>query len=348
MSHKVRLRLLAEEIIAAGQQSRYRAFPAMERLSDGDLLLAYRDGRDHHATCDGAVLTVRSHDNGRTWDDPIAVVADPGWDCTTVHGMTQLHDGSIILYVWKSRWLGVPFDQSRREAHIFLARSLDGGRTWQPLEPAPEVPFLTHVGWRTPYGRVHEGADGTLLMPFYGFHHDRSDVWSSVVLFSPDEGQAWPEYAVVASDSEHERKYRETDLVRLPNGHLLAVIREETPPYPFHRSYSTDDGRTWSRPERIGLQGQGPCILRLGSGSILLTFRDRQDPKHIGLAAAVSSDGGQTWEHQGLFYDAGGVWQCCYSSSVLLPDDRVFCAFHTGYIDGNSEIRSLIFEEVET
>ncbi|MBI3943940.1 MAG: exo-alpha-sialidase [Chloroflexi bacterium] len=346
MKGKPAFHVQAEGVIVSGRQPRYRAFPALEQLANGDLLLAYRDGRDHHATCDGAILTVRSRDQGHTWDDPIAVVADPGWDCTTVHGMTQLSDGTCILYVWKSRWLGEPFDQSRRVAHLFLARSPDGGQTWQPLEPAPEVPFLTDVGWRTPYGRIHKLSSGALLMPFYGFHRDRPEAWSSVILFSYDWGQTWPDYTIVASDPGQDRKYRETDMVRLPDGRFFAVIREETPPYPLYRSYSGDDGRTWSLPERVGLMGQGPSLVALASGAILLTYRDRQDAGHIGLAGAVSYDAGQTWDYLGRFYDAGEVWQCCYSSIVQLPDGRVFCAFHTGYLNGNSEIRGLYLEEV--
>ena len=59
-----------ETIIAAGPPRRHRAFPTGVRLPDGDILVGFRVGSDHHMTHDGAFYITRSSDGGRRWTPP--------------------------------------------------------------------------------------------------------------------------------------------------------------------------------------------------------------------------------------------------------------------------------------
>ena len=83
-----------------------------------------------------------------------------------------------------------------------------------------------------------------------------------------------------------------TDLALLPNGSVLSVMRFDSgdgenckgcsagcrgPCRPYHRSLSTDRGRTWSRPtplyttDKLPMGCARPRLLQLSSGPLLLT-----------------------------------------------------------------------------
>ena len=99
--------------------------------------------------------------------------------------------------------------------------------------------------------------------------------FSSAIIRSPDGGQSW-EFVTAFHPWEHrqvygpgdrpvDEGYGEADLVLLPNGDLLCVMR--TGSYaPMFQSRSTDGGHTWSTPENTGWQGVKPRLEVLPNG----------------------------------------------------------------------------------
>ena len=128
------------------------------------------------------------------------------------------------------------------------------------------------------YGRVQELADGRLMVPFYGTPADRRDEAQrlSAVVFSRDGGQSWPEYTMLCADQADAIRPSETDLLPLSDGRYLAIMRANARNR-LYRSYSADEGQTWTEPESTDMPGQSPALLRLESGAILCAYRDRTE-----------------------------------------------------------------------
>ena len=133
--------------------------------------------------------------------------------------------------------------------------------------------------------------------------------------------------------------------VRLGDGRLLAVARANGRRW-LYRSWSADDGLTWSELEPTAMPGQSPALLALESGAILCAYRERTADA-FGLGCAVSRDGGATWQILGSLY-AGASADCAYPSLVQLPGRKVCCVFYTSpqqTADGpNTEIRGLVIQ----
>ena len=126
-----RFNKVGKTVVARGPKTspgRNRAFPALERLQNGDLLVAYREGTDHWQTPDGTVRLVRSKDAGKTWREPTTVVEQyPDWDCGTHQGLAQLSNGTILLPFTRFR-AGKPSGRGRlTEQDIWVMKSTDDG-----------------------------------------------------------------------------------------------------------------------------------------------------------------------------------------------------------------------------
>lgn len=148
---------------------------AMLRMSDGRLMVAFETYKefDDPAPWSSRSVVMTSVDDGRTWQPPQIVAADPEqfvfyWD-QHVH---QLQDGTVIDMPW--------VDDRRKpsRSEIFLVRSVDGGRTWAKPEP---------TGISGQYSTVVELADGRLLLLYV----QRTGEPSIRIRKSNDGGRSW-------------------------------------------------------------------------------------------------------------------------------------------------------------
>ena len=121
------------------------------------------------------------------------------------------------------------------------------------------------------------------------------EAWAMAVTFSADGGRTFPDVSVVASNPAEHRLFNETDILRLRDGRFLAVLREGTPPHWSHKSYSADDGKTWTPYEQVNFKGQCPCLVQLRSGAVLCAFRDMEPGRPgMSMSVSVSDDAGTT------------------------------------------------------
>jgi hypothetical protein len=343
------LEVIGEVTVAAGPGAAHRAWPSLERTADGDLVVAYKVGPDHHGTDDGAIWVARSEDGGLTWPLRRPVVAEPGWDVFTHHGLTRLRDGCLLLHRVRARHLDADVAGAAGEGAFFargaFIRSQDGGRTWLPHGPDLRMPFISATGRGFCYGKVQELAGGRLIVPFYGTPAERTDELQRVlaIVRSDDGGRSWREHSFISPDPSSPLRPSETDLLRLGDGRLLAVVRANATKR-LYRSWSADDGLSWSGLEPTPMPGQSPALLMLDSGAILCAYRQRTG-EALGLGCAVSRDAGASWQVLDSLY-AGDSGDCAYPSLVRLPGGTVYCVFYTSpqqTADGpNSEIRGLI------
>lgn len=354
--------ILEEVVIAGGKIKRHRSLPGAQCLRDGEVLVAFRSGTDKFVTDDGAVMLVRSMDNGRTWSDPLALLAEPGWDCHGSGRLVQLDNETLLMLVGKARWLRDQIDtidvlqthatvhpagtmpstgrggETRREFLCHVIRSRDGGHTWSGLGPSIKL----FQAWTEPYARrAVKLSDGRLMIGFHG--SDRIDTPTcSGVAFSQDSGETWADFVPIARAPEIH--FYEVELLKLASGAILALIRTNYPaPYDCYQSISFDEGSTWTPPQRTGFSGHCPFLLSLNPSTILCAYRDLA-PGRPGVSVSVSHDDGRSWSWVGQLYKAPNL-DCAFPSLLRLSNGQLFCVFYTSFVDGNSEIHGLFLED---
>ena len=254
-------------------------FPVLAQTPTGDPIAVLRGGAGHLGI-DGRIEIIRSADAGVTWTPPAVIADSDRDDRNPAFGLSN--QGTLILsyhcqgnYDAKGVYLREGASPDRVDAMV--TRSHDGGLTWEKPFPLG-VDSLQHG---SPYGKIVALADGTLLMPVYyktGSHIARSR----------DDGATWGDPSLLHANMN------ETALLALPNGDVLAVLREEGSVQALHVSRSSDGGYTWSPAAQLTVPRQHPAdLLLLSNGAILLTYGNRNPPYRI--EGRVSRDGGQSW-----------------------------------------------------
>lgn len=261
-------------------------------------LFKFRDGR----LCAGGQV---SADGGRTWEPG----PSPGV------GACELSDGEVINPGFQTKKL------EEGVFEVYMGRSTDGGRTFSGDRARLLIPQAT--GGTGDDGKYYEGPpvdhaivelhDGSLLMGMYG--HFKTDTvlcpafppewklykYRTWVMRSTDRGWTWHYWATVAYDPEVGcESFCEPDLLLLPDGELLCFMRTGGSTLnditPLYISRSSDDGRTWSKPEPIADRGVWPNACRMHDGTLVVTY-GRPDNW-----LAFSLDDGRTWTGHLCFY----------------------------------------------
>jgi len=267
-------------------------FPVLALSNDGVVVAALRGGAGHIGRA-GRMETVRSLDGGQTWTPPDLIADSEDDDRNPAFGVSA--QGTLILlyhrqhnYDADGNYLGGVRISDRKPVALMATRSFDSGLTW-------EEPFhlsIDSLPTGSPYGKIISLSDETLIAPIYN-----SQAWadrnsgqqfdSSYTARSQDDGRTWGEVTLIA------HHMNETGLVALPDGNLLAVMRDDEG-QSLHSARSQDGGLTWTPPAQITQSRQHPAdLVLLSSGDLLLTYGNRNPPHRI--EGRVSRDGGRSW-----------------------------------------------------
>ena len=150
-------------------------------------------------------------------------------------------------------------------------------------------------------GNILQLNDGRIFTTVYGkFAGDEDLTLRIFTVVSEDRGFTWRYLSTVAGPEdvlETPKKPRpsESNTVRLVDGRLMCVYRVGSS-LEFRKSYSADEGATWTKPERMdGVWSVEPQVVRLENGLILLSGG------RPGLFLWVCADGdGVAWERINL------------------------------------------------
>jgi hypothetical protein len=158
---------------------------------------------------------------------------------------------------------------------------------------------------------------------------------SQILITSRDNGETWGNERVLSTLMD------EAALLRCKNGKWLATLRtasklSEMRFLPgggggFLQLFkSMDEGKSWSEPIQISVNGQAPSnLLELKDGNILLTYGSRTEGL-FGVIARLSKDAGESWSKPYTLISVPNEVDCGYPSSVQLEDGTIVTAYYMG------------------
>ncbi|MFN0171138.1 MAG: sialidase family protein [Bryobacteraceae bacterium] len=299
-------------------------FPVLIRLSNGEALAVLRGGAPHVGV-KGRLDLVSSKDGGQTWSKPWVAIDEQYDDRNPAFG--QLKDGTILLgYVIAKGYdaSGLKFTGARKDRvfeGVYLIRSRDNGKTWsKPSRDETIYKFYAGSGHVSPYGKIVQLKDGTVLMTVYfEFFDGRQN--ESYLFRSKDNGKTWGSPALMG------KHYNETAIQILPDGRLLAAMRSE-PGGHLAVTESNDQGKTWSAPVQVTKDSEHPAdLIVLKDGRILMTYGERNAPR--GVHAMISKDG-RSWDKTKdivLANDAPNT-DCGYPSSIEVAPGKILTMYY--------------------
>jgi hypothetical protein len=189
-------------------------------------------------------------------------------------------------------------------------------------------------------------SDGSLLGVMYGYFKTDTVLcptfdpewklykYRTLVVRSTDRGRTWDYWATVAYDPEVGlESFCEADLLVLPDGEVLCFMRTGGSGglhTPLYLARSSDDGKTWSKPEPIADRGVWPSACRMESGVVVVTY-GRPDNW-----LAFSLDDGRTWQGHFCFYQGPTT---SYNSLAEVEPGRLIVVYDRASLgpDGNQE-----------
>ena len=248
---------------------------------------------------DGTVLCddKRSTDGGRTWQ-----TGTGGFGV----GGEELRDGRLLGLEY--RCLPIRDETGFYAVPRFL--SADSGRRFTRDQVRVHVPeakaAMGHALHRGPLfmRSIVERRDGSLIALMAGWFksdealcpYGRGRPYSrTYVCESSDGGANWRYLSTIGYELLGSEGYNEGSMRRLPSGEILAVLRTgnendvNCQDNPIMWSVSRDEGRTWSRPARTGVDGAFPGLAVLSDGRVVMSYG------RPGAMLVFSADGGRTW-----------------------------------------------------
>lgn len=296
-------------------------WPTLFKLKDGSIAAVCRAGAPHVGV-NSRLEFIRSTDGGKSWKQSTAVPAIKGIDIRgSSSGVTA--DGTIVVAYWECDWFtSGKFDISKYEWETFYIYSTDNGKTW-----SKKIKMQIEKVKPVIYGRILAIDDKLSIMSIYGYLNGKAmadEHCCSMLLRSTDNGKTWGDLSVIAGG------FNETTLMNMPDGRMLAIMRQEGRAIGVWQSESTDLGRTWSKPVQLTKAHQHPADLTLlKSGKLLLTYGNRIGDLVAG--GMLSKDYGKTWDKKNRFIVEretlvlkGKTWgDCGYPSTVQLEDGTI-------------------------
>ncbi len=332
-------------------------------LRDGRILFAYTHFYGEHGGDNAAAhIAARiSSDEGKTWAQQDRIlVENQGEENVMSVSLLRLKDADgsdnriALFYVIKNGF---------HDCRLRMSTSTDEGETWS--EPVLTIPAPGY--FVTNNDRVVQLSSGRLIVPA-AYHRVKTEdyhAWKSfdsrgicMFFLSDDGGATWREAKTwwalpVLSGSG----LQEPGVIELRDGRLYGWCRTSTG-YQWEM-FSEDGGETWSAPkESIFCSPNSPLSIERipATGDLLAVWNDHDDRYGLKpdsektswgrtpLAAALSSDEGQTWKNHRLLEDDPKRGYCY--TAIHFTDDSVLLAYCAGGYEGSGVLEHLRIRRV--
>lgn len=313
-------------VIAAGTDAVYQGHPTTLLMPDGKTIFAvWCIGHGGHS---GPMA--KSTDGGKTWtriDDQLPDGFRKHGNCPSIYRMVD-SSGKERLWVYS--------------AHPDMPRivSEDGGKTWAEKEPlGPAFRCIMTFSSVVPLkdgkhlGLFHRGPGGKDMSPR-----------EIVQTISADGGVTWSDPVVVAAVKGKEPC--EPFVFRSPKGdELCCLIRENTHKGNSLMMFSTDEGKTWSKPVDTpwGLTGDRHIGVFTKDGRMVVAFRDTAvgSPTLGHFVAWVGSyddiKAGKPGLYRVKLLHSHAGRDCGYPGLELLPDGTIVATTYIKYQPGTAK-----------
>ena len=256
-----------------------------------------------------------SADGGRTWCEPWDMADENGERIWALHHTElRLPSGELGL-ICSEMWHHYGHRGRDAGRSMMFRTSKDEGRTWS----APTIMF--HGFCMTCTGHAIILSSGRILAPTFSwispFPGTEAEAWASCVegtpsfsyssaLFSEDNGATWQSSLSELFISRYRQNFvlEEPTVVELRDGTLLMHLRN--PMGRISRSYSKDQGLTWSVPEDVHIAAANcPCMIKRipRTGDLLMVWNQASMQEIVNglprarLSCAISKNEGETWEN---------------------------------------------------
>ena len=343
---------------------KYNGWPSVCKDDRGVLYAVASSMRMSHVDPSGKSCMWLSYDEGKTWTKPFVINDSYGDDRDM--GICYLGNGKLIVswfteapanymdqiqeYDWfepkdkaicwgfSEAWKTLPKEVYENVAGSFVMMSDNYGVTWS--EPV-RIPLAA------PHG-MNVCKDGTLVMLGNMLYNDSysyvnengEEVRPPITCYvSRDGGFHWELQGEVpngiADDGAEVTPWEmfEPHVCELPDGRLMGAIRVHSE---HNKELSTtfitiseDQGKTWSAPKGLGVDGMPPHLMVHSSGAILCSYSCRTSGKRA-ERVCVSYDNGATWTEDYMidnrmrqdFCDMG------YPATVELDDGSLLTVYY--------------------
>jgi len=296
---------------------RYCWFPSIHQFSRGEVMATMTmtpDETDPEGVFSAYCI---SKDGGATWSprqtmgsgantgsfseprpDGSILELEPGVG-SSLSGPTQ----QLPLILTKFLRAGMEFTQSR-DVSLQMSLPVHVARTELFDWKAPDG-HLTMAPSFSVYGPIIEALNGDLITTVY-YTAERDQRWYRLALIrSSDGGRSWTEYSTIAAVEPGEKPWPgmgsngpcEAGLVRLADRRLYVLFR--TGDGSIGNTWSSDDGKTWTKPVSIPYIGVSLRVRRLSNGALACTT-GRPGP----VVVMFSADGtGEKWSHTTTLFE---------------------------------------------
>lgn len=305
-------------------------------LNDGRILFVYTHFTGSASDHGAAFLAGRfSDDGGRTWtsEDTVILPNEGGMNVMSV-SLLRLQTGEIALFYLRKN--------STSDCRPVMRISTDEAKTWSD----PVLCIDTIAYYVVNNDRVIQLDSGRLVIPTARHSLPGKSFQGrgqAMCYLSDDKGTTWyPSQSILEAPEDSKSGLQEPGAVALKDGRLMMFCRTDQGCQ--MRSFSTDEGVTWTPPEKTTIISPlSPATIERipATGDLLLLWNDHSDiepslkGKRTPFASAISRDEGETWEHVRLLENEPDGWYC-YTALEFVGDAAL-----VGHCAGNPAVGRL-------
>lgn len=253
-------------------------YPDLLRFSSGELMLNHSLNPDSNENPHNSQAVYISTDRGRTFDFTYDVngfhngggeprIALPDGRIMGTSSFLRPHSQGDTRRFVTHRWI---YDQGGRRYTVEpWGATVSGLPQDVAVWHSPSRTWWSRINWFSDILQLEDGRlISTLSLCFDGDTRE-----STVALVSKDEGRNWKYLSTIAgTDAVPDAKegFDEPCLVRLETDELMCVSRVGSG-QKLARTYSGDDGKTWSKIDRLPAASVAPQVCRTANGTLVLS-----------------------------------------------------------------------------
>ncbi len=286
-------------------KSRQDLFPFLCELNDGTLAMVHSIGEAFESVDKTSYISF-SKDGGKSWSKPLkmfdtAEFGAPSSDCAKA---VCLPDGRLLAVGYAflrenpKLPIGNPKNGGLLDDIVFWSVSEDGGKSWSKRQEI-KCAWGHHVEASAPITVLD---DGTWITPVTGFPDWEGKSYGKMcgrALRSEDGGKTWNDDAVCMEFEGNNVTCYEQRFCQLESGTVVNIGWNENVETgercENHYTYSTDGGKTWTKPETTGIMGQASSVCAIGGERLLALHAIRRDTDRPGIYACIVDFSEKKW-----------------------------------------------------